>query len=92
MLVSKYHLCKGETINLIPHYLIDVIYKTVKLSHLGKSQFILNINNLMFQIIVIFSDWIMIKQIIVFSFPFALGETDFQNILTGILSEELGQE
>ena len=32
ILVSNYHGCKGEAINLIPYYLIDIIYKTIKLS------------------------------------------------------------
>ena len=36
ILVSNYHGCKEEVINLIPHYLIDIIYKTVKPSHLEK--------------------------------------------------------
>ena len=39
---------------LITHYLIDIIYKTVKPSHLEKLQLMQNMNNLMFQ--VIFSD------------------------------------
>ena len=34
VLVSNYHSCKGEAIKLIPHYMIDIIYKTVKPSHL----------------------------------------------------------
>ena len=54
-LVSNYHGCNGEAINLIPHYMIDIIYKTVKPSHLQKLQIIQNINNLMFQVIFIFS-------------------------------------
>ena len=65
--MSNYHGCKGEAINLIPHYLIDIIHKTVKPSHLEKLQIIQNINKLMFQVIFIFSDWILIKQIIVSS-------------------------
>ena len=36
ILVSNYHGCKEEAINLIPHYLIDVIYKTVKPTHSEK--------------------------------------------------------
>ena len=42
----------------------------------------------MFQVMFIFS--YRIKQIIVFSTPFALGETDFQKMLPGVLSGELG--
>ena len=61
--MSNYHCCKGEAINLIPRYLIDIIYKTGKPSYLEKLQIIQNINNLMFQVIVIFSDWILIRQI-----------------------------
>ena len=33
ILVSNYHGCKGEAVNLIPHYLIDIFHKTVKPSH-----------------------------------------------------------
>ena len=56
ILVSNYHGCKEEVINLIPHYLIDIIYKTVKPSHLEKLKTIQNVNKLMFQVIFIFSD------------------------------------
>ena len=62
--MSNYHGCKGEVMNLIPHYLIDIIYKTVKRSHLEKLQIIQNVNKLMFQVIFIFFDWILIEQII----------------------------
>ena len=58
--MSDYHGCKGEAINSIPYYMIDLIYKTVKPLLLE------NISNLMFQVIFIFSGWILIKQIIVF--------------------------
>ena len=40
----------------------------------------------MFQVIFMFSDGILIKQIIVSSTIFVLQETDFQNILPGVLS------
>ena len=30
ILVSSYHGCKGENVKLIPYYMIDIIYKTVK--------------------------------------------------------------
>ena len=86
ILVPNYHGFKGEVINLIPQYLIDIIHKTVKQSHLEKLQIIQIINKLMFQVIFMFSDWILIKQIIVFSSPFALWEKDFQKILPGVLS------
>ena len=36
ILVSNYHGCKGEAINLLPHYLIEIIHKTIKPSHLEK--------------------------------------------------------
>ena len=36
--------------------MVDITYKTVELSHLVKLQLIQNINNLMFQVIFIFSD------------------------------------
>ena len=50
--------------------MINIVYKTVKPSHLKKLQTIQNIKNLMFQVIFIFSDWILIKQILVFFTPF----------------------
>ena len=46
----------------------------------------------MFQVILIFSDYILIKQIIVSSTLFILGETYFQKILPGVLIGELGHE
>ena len=89
ILVSNYHGCKEEAIKLIPPYLIDIIHITVKPSHLEKLQIIQNTNKLMFQVIFIFSDWILIKEIIVFSTAFVLGERDFQKIL---LSGGLGHK
>ena len=92
ILVSYYHGCKGEAINLIPHYLVDIIHKTVKPSHLKQLQIMQDITKLMFQVILIFSDWILIKQIIVSSTLFAFGKTDFQKVLPGVLIGELGHE
>ena len=51
ILVSSYPSCNRKTINLIPHYMIR------DRSYLEKLQIIQNINNLMFQVIFIFSDW-----------------------------------
>ena len=90
--MSNYHDCKEEAINLIPHYLIDIIHKTVTPSDLEKLQIIQNTNKLMFQVIFIFSNWILIKQIIASSTPFVLGETDFQKILAEIMNWGLGHE
>ena len=42
--VSNYHGCKEKAINLIPQYLIDIIHKLVKPSHLEKLQIMQNIN------------------------------------------------
>ena len=70
--MSNYHGCKWETINLIPHYLIQIIHKAVKLSHSEKLKIIQNINKLILQVIFIFSDWILIKQIIASSTPLFL--------------------
>ena len=42
--------------NLISHYVVDIIYKTIKASHLKTLQIIQNRNNLMFQVIFKFSD------------------------------------
>ena len=47
---------KGEAIELIPYYVIDNVYKTLKPSHLNKLEIIKNINNLLFQFILIFFD------------------------------------
>ena len=46
----------------------------------------------MFQVIFIFSDWILIKQIILFSTVFVFGEAHFQKTLSGVVSGELGHE
>ena len=88
----NYHGCKEEATNFDKHYLIDISHKNVNPSHLEKLQIIQNINKLMFQVIFIFSDWILIKKIIVSSTHFVLGETDFQKILPGVLSGGLGHE
>ena len=77
ILVPNCHGSKGEAINVIPHYLIDVIHNTVTPLHLDKLKIIQNINKLMFQVIFIFSGWILIKKIIVSSIHFVLRETDF---------------
>ena len=91
--MSNYHGCKEEVINLIPHYLIDIIYKIVaKAITFRKIAIVPNGNKLMFQVIFIFSDWILIEQIIASSTPSVLGETDFQKILPGVLSGGLGHE
>ena len=46
----------------------------------------------MFQVIFIFSDWILIEQIIASSTSSVLGEKDFQKVLPGVLSGGLGYE
>ena len=59
ILVSNYHGSKVEARNFIPHYLIDIIHKTLKPSHLKKFQFMEkenNFNKLISQVILIFSD------------------------------------
>ena len=81
--MSNYHGCKEEVITLIPHYLIDTIYKIVaKAIPFRKIAIISNGNKLIFQGIFIFSDWVLIEQIIASYHPFSsvLGETDFQKI------------
>ena len=55
---------------IISYYLIDIIYKTVKPSYFKKLEIIKNIKNLMLQVIFIFSDWILVRQIIVSSTHF----------------------
>ena len=58
-------------LKLIPYYMIDNIYKTVRPSNSKKLQVIQNIKDLMSQVIFIFSDLVLIKQIIVSSIPFS---------------------
>ena len=67
---------------------MNIIYKIVaKAITFRKIAIVTNGNNLMFQVIFIFSDWTLIEQIIASSHPFRLGgKTDFQKILPGILS------
>ena len=70
--------------------MIDIIYKTVKASHLKQLQIMQNIKSLMFQFIFIFSDWILIKQIIVSYTPFyCLGKQIFERMLHGGISNFL---
>ena len=55
--------------------------------HLEKLQIMQNLNNLILQVIFIFSDEILVKQIIVFSTALCCWEkTDFQKNLRGVLS------
>ena len=66
--------------NIIPHYLIDIIHKTVKPSHLEKLQIMKNIRQ-MLQVISIFQQN---KANHSFLHPFRLGEKYFQKfLLTG---------
>ena len=66
--------------------MIDIIHKTVKLSHLEKLQIMKNISKQMLQVISIFQQN---KANHSFLHPFGLGETDFQKILlTGGLGHE----
>ena len=70
--------------------MIDIIYKTVKLSHLKKLLVILDINNLMSQVIFIFSDLILKNQIIVSSTCFGFWEKQIsEKILPGGMSSFL---
>ena len=51
-----------------------------------------NGNKLMLQVIVIFSHWILIEQIIASSTPTISEETDFQKIPPGVMSGGLGHK
>ena len=77
--------------NLMPHYFTDIIYKTVKPSHSEKLQIIQNINNLMFQVIFIVSDWRKMPRFNAFSRN--LNTINLKNFLThgGILLEKIQQ-
>ena len=68
----------------------DVIYKTVYPSHLKRLQIKQNIKNLIFEVILIFSDWILVKQIVIFSTPFCLwGKQIFDRTLPWEMSNFL---
>ena len=68
----------------IDYIIIDIIYKTLKPSHLKKMLVIQNIKNLMLQVTFKFSDWILIKQIIASSTPFCCwGKQIFERMLPG---------
>ena len=82
-------------LNLIPYYLIDIIYKIVaKAITFKKIAIIPNENKPMFQAIFIFSDWILIEQIIAFSPPphlLSWGKQIFKKFYQ-VLSGGLGHE
>ena len=83
--MSNYHGWKEEVINLTPHYLIDIIYKIVaKAITFGKIAIVPNGNKLMFQVIFIFSVWILMEQTIASSHTFCLGENRFSKNSTKI--------
>ena len=76
--MSNYHGWKEEVIKLIPHYLIDINYIIVaKAITFRKTAVVANGNKPMFQVIYIFSDWILIEQIIASYHPFCLGGNRF---------------
>ena len=82
---------KRYLINLIPHYLIDIIYKTVKPLHLEKLQIMQNLNRRMFQVIFIFSDRILILWSKLQLSP-PLPSWGKQIFLPGVLSGGVGHE
>ena len=76
--VASYIFWRNLSVKLIPHYLIDIIYKIVaKAITFRKIAIVPNGNKLMFQVIFIFSDWILTEQIIASSNPFCLGGNRF---------------
>ena len=80
-------MVQREEIKISSCYKLDVIYKTVKLTHNKKIQIIQNINDLIFQVIFKFSDWILIKQMAVSSTtPWCLGKQVFEKTLPGRMS------
>ena len=93
ILVSNYHGCKEEVANELNTTLFGRHYlQNCKAITFRKIAIIPNGNKLMFQVIFIFSDWILIEQIIASSSPSVLGKTDFQKILAGVLSGGLRHE
>ena len=79
---------KEEVTNKLNTTLFDIVYKVVKSSHLEKLQSYQN--KLMFEVIFIFSDWILTELP---RTPSVLGETDVQKkIQPGVLSGGLRHE
>ena len=71
--------------------MIDIIYKTVIPSHLKKLLIKQNIKNLMFQVIFIFSVWVLIKLFIIHFCCW--GKQIFEKILPGrVISFSLGRD
>ena len=90
--MSTYHGYKEEVANKLNTKTFDRHYlENCKAVTFRKIAIIPNGNKLIFQVTFIFSDWILIEQIIASSNP-CLWETDFQTILPGVLSGGLGHE
>ena len=79
ILVSNYHGCKVKVANKLNTTLFDRHYlQNSKAITFRKIAIIPNGNKLVFQVIFIFSDLILIEQIIAFStYPFCLGGSRF---------------
>ena len=76
--MSNYHGCKEEVANKLNTTLFDRHYlQNCKAITFRKIAIIPNGNKLMFQVIFIFSDWILTEQIIASSNPFCLGGNRF---------------
>ena len=85
--MSNYHGCKEEVANKLNATLFDRHYlQNYKAITFRKIAIKPNGNKLMFQFILIFSDSVLIEQIIAFSTLSVLGETDFQKHMPGVLS------
>ena len=93
ILVSNYHGCKEEAIKLIPYYMIDIIYKTVKSSLLKK-----NANHTKYKKSNVASHlhifWLNFDKVNhSFLHPFLLlGEKDFRNNVGRVISFCLGRD
>ena len=89
-LVSNYHDYIGEALKLVSYCMIDFIYKTVYPSHLRELQIVQNIKILIFEVILIFSDWILVKETVIFSTLFCLwGKHIFDRTLPREISNSL---
>ena len=66
--------------------MIDNIYKIVKPSRLKNLQSIENTKSLVSQVIFIFSDWILVKQIMIFSTSLRCWEKQVSKMLPGGMS------
>ena len=81
VLVANCHGCEGQAMKLVPYYIININYKTVRPSYLKKLQIIQTLKKLMFEVIFIFPDRILLKKVKVSSTLFCWENSFLSNLL-----------